>query len=210
MKARGPEECCHLLVHVGVDRNAVLVTHNRVAYFDWLLSLPQRSDQARDILEAHSRMIRAALHRDGIPVLKDMLHMLFLDQWLEIFPNAVIVHLYRRPDETVLSACESYAILARAYWHQVDDALRREIGKRVMKLFASCMSAFCDAVQRRRLLGSKQLVIVPYTTLLTDPMAVVKRVCEARGLSMSLDFEEAVLKRAKQPHHGRYVVHSPS
>src|SRR4051794_3678604 len=98
------------------------------SYFDWLISLPKRPAQVTEILSVLSCLLRAAMPRDGIPVMKDVLHMLFLEQDLEVFPDCVIVHTYRRPEDVLLSACECYAALARIYWTQVDADMKREIG----------------------------------------------------------------------------------
>lgn len=206
VSATGPEECCYLLDIVGVDRNAILTARHMEAYMTWLYALPDAPDTLASLLYAHSCLFRAAAGRDnGTPLFKDIFHMLFLDAMLDLYPDAVIVHPYRKAEDIVLSACDAYSSLAQLHWPEMTQEIRHSMGARVLRLFTECMRRFCDTVERRGLLRSQRFVLVPYTTLVAEPLTVVRRVCAARGLELSAQVEEQILHCAQRPHKGRYA-----
>lgn len=171
-------------------------------YLDWLLQLPLKNPQLlKDTYGFHSRLFRLATQKVGTPLLKDLLHMLFLDSLLDTFPDAIIVHTFRSPTQVLLSAINAYATLSVALHSSVS---KKEIAQRICQLYTACLDRFCDTINKRSCLS--RIIAVSYDSLIQDPMKIVQSICKACGEEFTREIQKEIETShwmTKKPHNER-------
>jgi len=195
-----PEEC---VLAMGNDfRNwGFLSTMRLTRYADWLARQPFGGAYAhyRDVL----RMLSEADGRRFL--LKAPAHTAELASLLEVFPDAVVVHLHRDVVETVASGTSLFATFRSTYSDEVDGA---DVGgfqadQTVLWLERAC--ALRDACAAE---GRGTFVDVAYGDLVRHPLEVVRAILAAAGLDWSDALADALARhRAAHPRdrHGRHV-----
>ena len=150
------------------------------------------------------RTLRALLwQRSGqFWVLKTPHHMEYMDELLTVFPDALVVQTHRDPLVTTSSFCSMVAHGRAIFSDQIDP---REIGRHWLRK-ARRMLDRTLAVRD----GGKEssFVDVSYYDLVADPMAQVRRIYQAAGLTLNVEAEmamRALLARDRQHRYGRHV-----
>lgn len=133
----------------------------------------------------HRRFFRALVHRRGLEagahprlVLKDPFHMWHVEDLLEVYPDATIVHLHRMPAEVV----PSLASLCWT-WQSIDsDAprTRAEVGRFCLYLLDRGLRALERARTR---VPAERFVDISYRELVAAPGSVLRRLGEGLGFA---------------------------
>lgn len=159
------------------------------AYRGYLLAQPRR---ARDMF---LWILRSMSDPDGAAPSgvrlgeKTPQHWQHLDRIRSFFPDAPIVHIHRDPRDVVAG------LLEMPWWKQ----------RSVWKTAAYCRQALTDAL-RRAPDAAQRVLLVRYESLVADPEAQMRRVCEHVGVA----YDPAVLShdqtasRAFLPHESAY------
>ena len=121
-------------------------------------------------------------------VLKTPHHMEYLDVFLKVFPDAVVVQTHRDPRKTLPSFCSMVAHGRGIFSDAVDPAEIARHWRRKTRRMVAAMMRTRDALTPDRCMD------VSYYHLLEDPVAQVRRVLERAGIAYA---GEAV-RRAEQ------------
>lgn len=172
-------------------------THGRVdGYIEWLWK--------QDLTPAyryHRRQIQllTAARPASRLVLKHPGHLGYIDDLLQVYPNARIVWLHRDPVETIASMCNLCA-LARA--NRTDSLDPEHIGASVV---VATRWRFDRGVQARERHAPGQFLDVQYRDLTRDPIATAARIYDWLGFPLTAEVQTALelyMQRNRQERRG--------
>ncbi len=195
--AEGPEECDALLQNEFASQHFEDMVHAE-AYSRWLDHVSLRRQYASLALQL------SVLDQGGNGrrwVLKSPSHLGHLDDVVQQFPAAVIVHCHRHPVEAIPSHASLVAIVRRPY----SDEVRGEVvGEHALR---RGMVAMDRALSVRGAGASDRFVDVGFEALRRDPLAVVARLYERLGRRLD-ETTAAAMRRwlAEHPQH-RHGIH---
>ena len=171
MDATTVEECWRLLRQTGKS-NSYESLANVPRYTAWL--------QQQDWTDAYARH-KQNLQLVGLNdpekrwVLKNPSHMTALDALMAVYPDALIVSTHRDPVTYIASSCslsaETTAGHSTTYVGEV-------IGRTQLDLWSRAFHAFHDA---RPKYDQDQFIDIAFQDLVTDPLAVTRRVYDHSG-----------------------------
>lgn len=131
-------------------------------------------------------------------VIKAPWHFRWIQLLLETFPDAVVVHCYRDPQQTVPSMAALFEE-SRKMASDLDHPV--EIGALVTDYWSDAVRSFIR--QRDELKAEHRFVDVQYTDIVADAPAVIRRIYAAAGLPLT---DEALAQmqswEAANPQHG--------
>jgi hypothetical protein len=121
-------------------------------------------------------------------IMKTPLHLPNFELLVDTFPGATIVHCHRDP-----AACiPSMARLSEAYRVTQSDVVDRdEIGRTQLEIWAEALRRYLE--QRTRLADRVDVLDIPYSTILDDPMAVIGETFRRAGIPLTAEAEAAIL-----------------
>ncbi len=180
IRAEDPEECLFLFENAGVSTMTFFLTEAK-SYAWWLLEQDLRPAYR---LFAQQLSVMQAGPTDQRWVLKWPYHLWHLDALLETFPDALVVHCHRRPQEAIPSVC-SLAARARAPFCSTVDPV--ELGRFWLNYSAAGL-ARARTVRER--VGESAFLDIDYEELAADPLSVVATICEHAQLEMTSDDHE--------------------
>jgi Sulfotransferase family len=114
-------------------------------------------------------------------VLKSPNHVYSLDKLSDVFPDALIVRTHRDPIEVIKSQIELIKVLEGLFARRRDD---HEIVSREVQTIQEIVDHLLG-FQGEYLRNSGQVVDVTYSELIADPMAVIQRIYNRLGISLS-------------------------
>jgi hypothetical protein len=194
--ARGEEEDS-LIFDPGFFSTTSEALMNVPSFTRWLESIDHRA-----AYQEYRETIQLLLwQRPGRWLGKTPLHLEHLDELLETFPDARIVHTHRDPIETVASLC---SMLAHARGFFSDHVDPHEVGKQWLRKARRMVDRGMAARGR---LGESAFLDVRYEDLLADPLKQVHRVADFIGAPLSPDASSVMsgfLADNPQHHHGRH------
>jgi hypothetical protein len=120
-------------------------------------------------------------------VMKCPLHLWFLDDLMNVFPDARIIHTHRRASEAVPSVCSLSAIMAQPIAADFDPVRHGAFFRDY------CRSGIDRAMDSRKRIPPDQLLDIRLTDLSDDPVATVRRVYDQFGLT----WDDAMPERIK-------------
>lgn len=135
-------------------------------------------------------------------LLKSPWHIGFLDDLLEVFPDATIVQCHRDPAESVPSNCALMYLGRRMGRPTLDKA---EHGRDVLGMMEREMAAHLAHRDARG--PGDWIVDVPYREIVSDAAGVVRRIYAARGEVLPGEVAEAIgawEAENRQHKHGRF------
>ncbi|MEU6285750.1 sulfotransferase [Streptomyces sp. NPDC047028] len=194
MNADRPDECRILMersFRSMVDANQL----RDARYQRWIVG----SDMAGP-LQYHRRQLQHILWRipGPRPVLKDIYHMWFLPEVLQVYTDARIVILHRDPLECIPSAI-SHSLLYRSH-----PPTKREMARICDRWVHLLAEGTARMMAARSSLAPDQFLDVAYPQLLADPMLTVERVADFAGLvTTAADIQLASWYLAENPQGGR-------
>lgn len=149
-------------------------------------------------------------------VLKCPLHILWLPQLLQVFPDAKIVWAHRHPFPTVSSQCSLLRAMHELYFTK--DCLNQEgSGEGVMKYCDRTIQPALDQIKDNKWTCAH----VNFNELTKTPLEAVKRVYKELDLEFTPSYEQCIkdylvadeIKRKKQfdkAKNNYYTIHSPA
>lgn len=203
LDALAPDEDVMLLEHA-FQSSPPAGSMNVPSYLRWHLA-----QDGRDAYADHARFLRFLQWQKrmrGEPVgpfvLKAPHHMVHLDRLLERYPGATIVHTHRDPLETL----PSLASMALELRRLTSDTVHPSECADYALTTARCRLERAENV--RRTTGGSRFVDVWFSDVVTDALAVVRRIYAAIGLDLPAPVHDAMARyvavngRDRRPPHG--------
>jgi hypothetical protein len=113
-------------------------------------------------------------------VLKSPNHVYGLDKLLAVFPDALVIRIHRDPIDVIKSQIRLTQVLEGLFARpcEYENLARREV--RAIAEISDQMIGFDD----KHPLDSERLVDATYAELVTDPLAIVKRIYDRLGVRL--------------------------
>jgi hypothetical protein len=168
MRASTPHEC--VAIHSYSFLSEEFISTTRVPSYEAFL-------RAADLRPAYAWQRRFLQHLQvQCParqwVLKSPDHVYGLEELFEVFPDALIIQTHRNPLEVLRSSCQLTEVLHGLYaWPDK----RHQIGERESRILTEAVARFIRFRDEHPEL-SDRFVDVKYTELISDPLALVRRV----------------------------------
>jgi len=122
-------------------------------------------------------------------VLKCPLHLLRLDTILNVFPDAEIVWIHRRPRESVASWCRiTNSVATASHNHLTGD----RVGRVALDLFTSMISQGMAA--RDKMQREGQFHDIQFTDVIADPVGVVEQLYSKLGKKLTAETRESMVQ----------------
>ncbi len=180
-EADEPEECTRLLSNSLVCEAFGL--HARADRYNlWL-----RSQDWKPAFQYHRRQIQilTAAHPASQLILKHPGYLGYLDDLLQVYPNARVLWLHRDPVEVVASCCHLCA-MARAI--RSDSVDLKHIG---LSIVNSMLWQLDRGMRTRERQAPDRFLDVGYRDLTRNPMVTAARIYEWLGFPLTAEVEEA-------------------
>ncbi len=150
----------------------------------WLLQHDFTAD-----LEFHRRFLQhlqSAWHRDRW-LLKSPAHVQYLPTLLKVYPDAMVIHTHRNPQE-IMGSVSSLSWTMQDVFSDSADPLRSGVGQRD---FWSAVTELC-LQDRQRLGDTSSIFDMRYPELVEDPFGLVQRIYRHFDLELSASTGEAM------------------
>jgi hypothetical protein len=193
MHPNGPDECLGLLFNT-------LVTpffRGKIGlYRDWL----DRIDEAEHLAAYREYRQQLLMLQWRCPgdhwVLKCPSHLFGLSALLTVFPDACIVHTHRDLIEAIPSLCSMSAALDGLSYEEVD---LEGVGQRTLRIVDQLLTGAFKARQTR---APGRFLDLPYTELIKDPIATVRRIYQHFNYEYNDTLEDKMMAYlAANPQH---------
>ena len=199
--AEEPDECYMLL-----NRSFMSVEYSALFhipdYADWLYE----QLVSRGSYEYHRVQLQILQSRHpGRWVLKAPFHQLGLAEILRLYPDAIIVQTHRPLAAVVASGCSFSALLRRSGSDHVD---LQEIGRDWMAMLSAYSNRFEKSRAELEDQHSSQFVDLMYSEFVADPLAGVRKIYAASGVTLESESERRMndwLAKNPQGKHGQHV-----
>lgn len=165
-----------------------------------LVSMPQDSRPALRFLGDMFRQLQWAQPTRRW-VGKGVLHQYIPDSLLEVFPDMVGFWIHRRPEEYVASLLEHYDLQYKPF---NGPLYRFDAGQMLAEIKAGI-----DSILANPATGDPRLHHIRFRELVSDPVATIAPVYEARGIPFTAEYERRLRARLADPAHraDRYGKH---
>lgn len=192
MNAKNADECCHLFEQSWVDRHSPIISDNMDSYFQNLLHLSP-DDQA-EVYRFYKKTLKVMsfLNKDfpaSHHVLKDATHSLFLDGLLQVFPDACILLLHRKPAPVAKSCLSGIGYVAR-YYYYVSDIDYQNLAKRTLDWMRYSQERVNETRKNTKLTHENAFYDIHFEEFIKDPVESIKKMYEHFGYEFSVEFEE--------------------
>lgn len=196
LDANEPDECNRIFTHSFSSWSLMALPYNR-AYRQWIL----RQDLTK-AYQRHKKVLQLIGYRNkGTWVLKDPLHLTFVDIILKLYPDACIVHTCRDPGEVMASLCNTMRLVEAPYQKKLDN---HKLGEMILDDFAYMMDRF---MALRTRLDPARFLDVRYTDVVSDPVTLAKRIYRHFDIDIGADGESNLqqwLKKNKKDRFGKH------
>jgi hypothetical protein len=177
---QGPFECLDLLA-LDFKSQMFLAFAQIPSYADWLLDV--------DLTSAYRYELRALkLLQWGQPTrpwrLKTPMHMLYLPNLNEVFPDARFVVTHRDPTDVMLSVCDVYADICGTFTDDLDRVFIGELNVRQWSLATDRALAFREAGNDDRFYD------IDFRAMQADPIGEVRGLYAWLGEPLTEEFEQ--------------------
>ena len=202
IRARTPHEC--VAIHSYTLMSEEFISTSRVPAYEAFL-------HAADLGPVYRWQKRFLQHLQlGCPkrrwVLKSPDHVYGLDKLLAVFPDAAIIQTHRNPVDVLKSQIQLTQVLEGMYARPVArDQLGMSEARKVRQL-SEYITRFRDAYPE----AAAQFIDVTYRELVSDPMAVVRRIYERLDISMTELAAERMRRLATTRSRYQKPVDSPT
>jgi hypothetical protein len=195
MEADDAEECHALLQHTFVSE--IFTVQFRIpTYQRYIMSLGR--ERMREVYEYQRLLLQilTARRRGEHMVLKWPGHLLHLDSFLDVFPDACVIQTHRDPLEVVPSACSLFAHARAARCEELDLEQMRDDVVWYLREIVQRSQAVRDRANPERFFDLR------YTDLMRDPVGSVCEIYDHFGLYVEHDFEENMRRWLGQDQRG--------
>jgi len=199
----GPDECLKLIESSFTAPHMPLYFHVP-QYWDWFKALQR--DELHTIYARYKQQLQLLQwHRThGTWVSKTPIHLYFLPELLDAFPDARIVQLHRDPYKVTASFCSLVAACRSLY---SDTINMDEIGQFVME-FMSLSTA--RAMEAENSNSTHTFCHVNYTNLVSHPEREVMDIFKQLDLTYTRDVEESITNWISNNPKGKHGTHQYS
>jgi hypothetical protein len=193
MDATTVEECWRLLRQTGKS-NSYESLANLPRYTEWL-----KQQDWTDAYARHKENLQLVGLNDQEKrwVLKNPSHMTALDALMTVYPDALVVYTHRDPVVCIASSCSLSA--ATTVGHS-DTYVGGVIGHTQLDLWSRAFHAFHDA---RPAYNQDQFIDIAFKDLVSDPLAVTRRIYDQFGLDWTPDVQSAVVAIDQESKQGK-------
>jgi hypothetical protein len=130
-------------------------------------------------------------------VLKNPSHMTALDALMTVYPDALIVYTHRDPVTCIASSCSLSAETTAGHSSTYVGGV---IGHTQLDLWSRSFHAFHDA---RPAYDQDQFIDIAFKDLVTDPLAVTRRVYDQFGLDWTPEVQAAIEEIDQESKQGK-------
>lgn len=134
-------------------------------------------------------------------VLKDPVHLMFMDSLLETFPDAVIIQTHRDPAKSIPSLC-SLVHQFRGYYENPDNDPKL-IGKRKVEHWARALDITAEVRKQR----PKNFIDINLADIVKEPLRVVERIYDFCGLALGDDARKRMTVWIEHNRQGKHGAH---
>jgi hypothetical protein len=197
MDADEVDECWHLM-HQSFESVTYECNYHVPSYARWWAARDMRVAYRR-----YRRNLQLIGHREPARrwLLKDATHMFHLEDFLEVFPDALVVTTERDPVELVPSVCS----LTSAFGSRLSRSFdARAHGAAQLALWARGLAGI-EAVGRE--LAADRFYRMSFSDFQVDPIREVRRIYERFGMDLSAVAEGAMTDWREQNRAGRHGAH---
>jgi hypothetical protein len=191
-----PEECLQIMQQSFVSMT--WVSSQAVPdYHDWFIEQDERPSYRR---YADNLRLIGADDTDRWWLLKNPSHTFGMAAMLEEFPQAVFIHIYRDPAESIVSGCSLIASMGIGE----GTFTARELGAHRLRIWALAAERL-DAA--RAAAPDRTVVDVDYRAFVADPLATVKAIYAALARPLSYQAEAAMRRWSVERPMGKHGTH---
>lgn len=185
-----PDECNSFLTLDFWSPNLV-VTKALPAYSEWM----RFSGLVRPYATHHMALQHLQAHGPGGRwTLKSPFHLFAIPQFLDQYPDAMLVHTHRNPTELMPSMCGLYSTIRS---QAPDDPGRLETGPELLKVWGTGLQRGIAA--RRDPAVEAKVFDVSHRAMTADPMGTVRSVYDHFDLPFTAPAEQAMRKWLEHP-----------
>ena len=190
MQAEKPEECLHLFEKACCGTTAFFITEAKSIAW-WLLDNGLR--HGYEFFKIQLQLLNWL--RPGQQwVLKWPYHLWHLDDLLETFPDAIVVHLHRDPCEAIASVCSLAALARSPFCASIDEVALGQFW------LDYCEAGIQRSLKSRQNARQSQIVDIRYQDLMAHPLETIKPILDAANLSLPEGWIDSLhAKRSKKP-----------
>ena len=170
-------------------------------------------DYAYDYHEIFLRMLNSVDMPKSHWLLKAPVHILYFDQLLRHYPNALLIMTHRRLEEVFPSACSMSLVAAEVHFEKTNTITRNRIIKRSCQFIDTaieCIVKFRTSHTGVLRQSEKNIFDLEYDNLMKDPIGVVHQIYDYFNLRWSGEFEQAMRKWLLENPQGKQGRHTYS
>jgi len=199
----GPDECLKMIESSFTVPHMPLYFH-APQYWDWFKA--QQRDKLHIIYAQYKQQLQLLQwHRPhGTWVSKTPIHLYFLPELLDIFPDARIIQLHRDPYKVAASFCSLVAASRSLY---SDTINMDEIGRFVIEFMRLSTTRAMEAESSN---STHKFCHVKYTNLVSHPEREVIDIYKQLDLTYTSDVEESVTNWISNNPKGKHGTHQYS
>lgn len=197
MNAKNADECCHLFEQSWVDRHSPIISDNMKNYYQLLLSLATEDQVEFYSFYKQTLQVMAFLNQDfpaSHHILKDATHCLFLDGLLNVFPDASILILRRKPAPVAKSCFSGISYVAR-YYYRVSDINSPKLAERTIDWMLKSNERIQQTISKTT---DNNFFDIHFEDFVKNPIDCVKKIYEHFGYEFSVEFEENMKEFLKE------------
>lgn len=170
----GPEEC-NVLLQQSLNSLQFLVMFRLPAYCEWLMNVDWR--EPYDLLADQIAMIEGNSERTL--VLKSPGHVMAYPQLLRLFPNLVLIQIWRDPKIVLASWCSLVEAVRHVFSSEVDASA---LGSEWSRFWQLMVDRATNDLKRQR--SPVEVVNVMFDDLVSDPLRTVEVIYERAGIQL--------------------------
>jgi len=199
----GPDECLKLIESSFTAPHIPLYFHTP-QYWDWFKA--QQKDKLRAVYARYKQQLQLLQwHRpQDTWVLKTPIHLYFLPELLDTFPDARIIQLHRDPYKVTASFCSLVAACRSLY---SDIINMEEIGQFVMDFMTLSTKRAMEAENSN---STHSFCHVNYTSLISHPEKEIMGIYKQLGLTYTSAIEEGITRWISSNPKGKHGTHNYS
>jgi hypothetical protein len=201
MAAGQVDECWYLLsqsfAHSSFQANVRVPS-----YAEWWAGHDMRA-----AYERHRRNLQLIGHRepDRRWLLKDSTHLFDLGAFLDVYPDAMVVHTHRDPAPVIVSTC---SLCWSAYQPLNEDPDPGEFGRNTLALWERAVRSAMEVRRRSDARGEgERFFDLRFRDFQRDPLAAIRAIYAHFGLELSYEAESAMRRHREANPPGKHGEH---
>lgn len=173
------------------------------SYYDWTIQRPHMHNYRHLHAMYQYLQWQNGGRRGRRWVSKNVQHVAYLEELIEFFPNATLIHCHRTPQSSI----PSLAKLAMEMWTPVVNRIDPVFaGQAVFKWWRAAMDNYL--LDRDRLQLDDRIIDLPYERIRGDAIGIVRDIYAHMGQRLSAEQMQCVMRwenNNEQHKHGRHI-----